>query len=93
MKQESIEELKQRGDANRAKAEKSIYKKLEHAGRLAAMQNESEQAEGGQAVAELNTKEVAARAPEREAKPTATIDKFREKFARDRQNERGGRER
>jgi Ti-type conjugative transfer relaxase TraA len=41
MKQESIEELKQRTDANREKADKAERAELEKAGRLASMQNET----------------------------------------------------
>lgn len=41
MKQETIEELKARGDANREKADQAECKELEKAGRLAAMQDQT----------------------------------------------------
>ena len=95
MKMESIEELKARTDANREKAEAAERKELENAGMLASAQNAQEQnAEQKQATNEVAQGQGEALAKylnrdDKEAKKLELLEKFKEKAARDRDNDRG----
>ena len=96
MKMESIEELKARTDANREKAQAAERKELEKTGRLASMQSAQEQnAEQRQATNEVAQGQGEAlakylnRDQDKEAKRLELLEKFKEKAARDRDNDRG----
>lgn len=97
MKQESIEELKQRTDANRAKEEAAERKELEKAGRLAGMQQDAEQQyEENQTIgqqAATVAKELNAGSDKgdqtKEEKKRELLERFKEKASRDRDNDRG----
>lgn len=97
MKQESIEELKQRTDVNRAKHETAERKELEKAGRLAGMQQDAEQKyEENQTTSQQAAtvaKELNAGSDKgdqtKEAKKRELLERFKEKASRDRDNDRG----
>jgi hypothetical protein len=76
MKQETIEELKQRTDANREKADQAERAELEKAGRLAAIQSPLD---AGTDKGEQDS----------EARKRAILEGFKEKVQKDRDNERG----
>jgi hypothetical protein len=78
MKQETIEELKQRVDANREKADQAEWAKLEKAGRQAIEQSPLD---GGSESVEQDG----------EARKRAILEGFKEKIQKDRDNDRGGR--
>ncbi|MGX4968602.1 MobQ family relaxase (plasmid) [Escherichia coli] len=82
MKLETIEELKQRGDARRDKADKAERAELEKASHQASLQNETIGEE---------TKELESGEKEKLSKRDQVLEKFKAKFERDKQNERGGR--
>lgn len=77
MKQESIEELKQRIDSTREKNEAAERKKLEKDGKLAAMQRETNEAKEPDA------------AQTKDDKKREMLERFKEKASRDRDNDRG----
>lgn len=102
MKQESIEELKQRTDTNRETADKVELAELGKAGRLAGMQTETdaeqkfEENQIGQQQASTLAKELNADNDKgdqtKEARRREMLERFKEKAARDRgDNDRGGR--
>lgn len=102
MKQESIEELKQRTDTNRETADKAERAELEKAGRLAGMQTETdaeqkfEENQIGQQQASTLAKELNADNDKgdqtKEARRREMLERFKEKATRDRgDNDRGGR--
>ncbi|MCO0244347.1 hypothetical protein MLK48_24165, partial [Escherichia coli] len=82
MKLETIEELKQRGDARRDKADKAERAELEKASHQASLQNETLSEE---------TKELESGEKEKLSKRDQVLEKFKAKVERDKQNERGGR--
>lgn len=82
MKQETIEELKQRGDARRDKADKAERAELEKASHLASLQNET--------LSEEKKEQEQGNKPGL-SKRDQLLEKFRNKADKDRQNERGGR--
>lgn len=98
MKQESIEELKQRIDTNREKADKAERNELDKAGRLAGMQRETN-AEQQYEENQTSKTQAAALAKElnsdnekgdqaKEAKKREILERFKQKASRDRENDR-----
>lgn len=98
MKQESIEELKQRIDTNRDKAEKAERNELDKAGRLAGMQRETnaeqqyEENQTGKTQAAALAKELNSDNEKgdqaKEAKKREILERFKQKASRDRENDR-----
>lgn len=97
MKQESIEELKQRTDANREKADKAELAKLEKAGHLAGLQQDAEQKyeenQIGKTQADTLAKELNAGTDKgdqtKEEKKRELLERFKDKVQGDRENDRG----
>ena len=98
MKQESIEELKQRTDVNREKAEQTERLNLEKAGRQAGFQEQNaeqkyEENQIGKQQADALAKELNAGTDKgdqtKEAKKRELLKRFQEKAERDRDNDRG----
>ena len=97
MKQESIEELKQRIDTNREKADKAERNELEKAGRLAGMQQDAEQKHDenqiGKTQADTLAKELNAGTDKgdqtKEEKKREILERFKDKARGDRENDRG----
>lgn len=98
MKQESIEELKQRIDTNREKADKAERNELDKAGRLAGMQRETnaeqqyEENQTGKTQAAALAKELNSDNEKgdqaKEAKKREILERFKQKASRDRENDR-----
>ena len=98
MKQESIEELKQRIDTNREKADKAERNELDKAGRLAGMQRETnaeqqyEENQTGKTQAATLAKELNSDNEKgdqaKEAKKREILERFKQKANRDRENDR-----
>ncbi len=98
MKQESIEELKQRIDTNREKADKAERNELDKAGRLAGMQRETnaeqqyEENQTGKTQAATLAKELNSDNEKgdqaKEAKKREILERFKQKASRDRENDR-----
>ncbi len=98
MKQESIEELKQRIDTNRDKADKAERNELDKAGRLAGMQRETnaeqqyEENQTGKTQAATLAKELNSDNEKgdqaKEAKKREILERFKQKASRDRENDR-----
>ena len=97
MKQETNEELKQRIDANREKADKAERNELEKAGRLAGMQQDAEQKHDenqiGKTQADTLAKELNAGTDKgdqtKEEKKREILERFKDKARGDRENDRG----
>ncbi|HDP3820655.1 MobQ family relaxase [Pseudomonas aeruginosa] len=98
MKQESIEELKQRIDTNREKADKAERNELDKAGRLASLheQNAEQKYDENQIAktqADTLAKELNAGTDKgdqtKEARKRELLKAYQEKAARDRDNDRG----
>ena len=98
MKQESMEELKQRTGARREKAEREERAELEKAGRLARLQEQSiepkDEAKLGEQVpvdSRAQELEIGREKGEstQEARKREILERFKEKVARDRNNDRG----
>lgn len=97
MKQESIEELKQRTDTNREKADKAELAKLEKAGHLAGLQQDAEQKyeenQIGKTQADTLAKELNAGTDKgdqtKEEKKRELLERFKDKVRGDRENDRG----
>ncbi|MBK5204289.1 MAG: ATP-binding domain-containing protein [Polaromonas sp.] len=88
MKQESIEELKQRTDKNRVAAEKAERTELDKAGHLARLQGESSEQQSSSAGKDLSA--GAEKAGEgTDARKREILERFKEKAAKDRSNEKG----
>ena len=98
MKQESIEELKQRIDTNREKADKAERNELDKAGRLAGMQRETnaeqqyEENQTGKTQAATLAKELNSDNEKgdqaKEAKKRESLERFKQKANRDGENDR-----
>lgn len=98
MKQESIEELKQRIDTNREKADKAERNELDKAGRLAGTQRETnaeqqyEENQTGKTQAAALAKELNSDNEKgdqaKEAKKREILERFKQKASRDRENDR-----
>ena len=98
MKQESIEELKQRIDTNREKADKAERNELEKAGRLAGIQQQNaeqkyDENQVAKTQADTLAKELNAGTDKgdqtKEARKRELLKAYQEKAARDRDNDRG----
>lgn len=98
MKQESIEELKQRIDTNREKVDKAERNELDKAGRLAGTQRETnaeqqyEENQTGKTQAAALAKELNSDNEKgdqaKEAKKREILERFKQKASRDRENDR-----
>lgn len=98
MKQETNEELKQRIDANREKADKAERNELEKAGRLAGIQQQNaEQKYDENQVAKTQADNVAKELnagtdkgdQAKEERKREILERFKDKARSDRQNDRG----
>jgi hypothetical protein len=100
MKQETIEELKARGENNREKAEQAEREQLKKAGQSAAWQDHFENAEQkqeanenmgrqGDAIAALLNSYTEKGEQLREARRKELQEQFTQKITRDNDNERG----